>query len=85
MPETVPHFLLYCWCFKHQQALLRKRLKDDEVKVNPYSLKSLLNTPNAYFRLAQYILETGRFAYLRCYLGKDEERTKKKTRKNPAR
>lgn len=81
-PETVPHFLLYCRRFKIQRGMLRKRLTDDEVKVNPYSLKSLLNTPSTYPRLAQFILETGRFTYLKSYLDKEGEPTKKKTRKH---
>lgn len=85
-PETVPHFILYCQRFKRQRWLLRKRLKDEEVKVNPYSLQSLLNTPDAYPILSQFILETGRFLYLKSYLDKEEtKKTKKARKKRPAR
>lgn len=45
-PETVPHFILYCKRFKHHRKLFRSQLKEDEVKVNLFSITSLLNTPN---------------------------------------
>lgn len=80
-PETVPHFVLYCECFKKQRWMLRKRLKEDEVKVNPYSLTSLLNTPDAYPRLAQFALETGQFMYLKTYLDEEKDQKTKKTLK----
>lgn len=60
--------------------MLRKRLKEDETKVNPYSLKSLLNTPDAYPRLAQFALETGRFTYLKSYLDDGNKPKKKKSK-----
>lgn len=85
-PETVPHFILYCQRFKHQQRLLRKRLKEEEIKVNPYSLQSLLNTPNAYPLLSQFVLETGRFLYLKSHLDKgNTSATTKARKKRPAR
>lgn len=85
VPETVPHFILYCQRFKRQRWSLRKGLKEDKIKVNPYSLKSLLNTPDAYPRLAQFALETGRFVYLRSYLDKENKPKKRKSRpKHPA-
>lgn len=80
-PETVPHFVMYCHWFKHQRRWLRKRLKEDKVKVNPFSLKSLLNTPDAFPKLAQFFLDTGRFSYLRLYSDEKKRVTKKKPRK----
>lgn len=75
-PETVSHFILYCKQFGRQRRAFRKQIREEEIKVNPFSLKSLLNTPEVYPRLADFILETGRFSYLKTYLDK-EKPTKK--------
>lgn len=77
-PETVSHFILYCKNFKQQRRTFRKRLQEDEIKVNQYSLTSWLNTPDAYPRLAEFILNTGQFTYLKSYLSKEKTSTTKK-------
>ena len=80
-PETVSHFVLYCQQYKHQRSLLRKRLKEDEIKVNLFSLKSLLNTPDAYSRPARFVLETGRFCYLKSYVNEEKKPKQNNLRK----
>lgn len=58
-PETVSHFLLYCRKFKHHRRQFRQRIREDEIKVNPFSLKSLLNTPEVYPKLSEFVQHTG--------------------------
>lgn len=74
-PETVAHFLLHSRQFKQQRKIFRSRIKEEEVKVNPYSLPSLLNTPPVYRLLAQFVLETGRFRFLKQYVPPDKDNT----------
>lgn len=59
VPETVAHFLLHCQQFKTQRKTFRALVKEEEIKVNTYSLPALLNTTQVYPMLAKFILNTG--------------------------
>lgn len=67
VPETVAHLVLHCSHFKHQRNRFRKAIKEEEVKVNSYSLPALLDTTKVYPLLASFVLETGRFKFLKKY------------------
>lgn len=71
IPETVAHFVLHCPQFKQQRRKFRVAFKEEEVKVNLYSLPALLNTTKVYLLLAKFVLTTGRFKFLKTYLPKD--------------
>lgn len=67
IPESVAHFVLHCASYKQQQRYFRTRIKEEKIKVNPFSLPSLLNTPQVYPLLAEFVLETKRFQFLKKY------------------
>lgn len=82
MPETVAHFLLHCPQFKQQRRKFRMALREDGIKVNPFSLPALLNATQVYPLLARFVLDTERFRYLKKYTqSEDNPKTdsKKKT------
>lgn len=72
VPETVAHFLLHCPQFKQQRKQFRDAIKEENIKVNPFSLPSLLNTTKVYTLLAHFVLSTGRFRFLKKYTQQDE-------------
>lgn len=41
--------------------------REEEIKVNSYSLPALLNTTKVFPLLAKFVLETGRFKFLKTY------------------
>lgn len=61
IPESPAHFILHCQQFKTQRRKFWKKVKEEEIKVNTYSLPALLNTPKVYPMLAKFIVDTGRF------------------------
>lgn len=67
VPETPAHFLLHCAHFKRQRGKFQTLVKEKKVKVNTYSLPALLNTTQGYPMLAKFILDTGRFQFLKTY------------------
>ena len=73
IPETVAHYVLHCPQFKQQRKQLRAAIKEDNIKVNSYSLPALLNTTKVYPILAKFVLNTGRFKFFKTYLPKAEE------------
>lgn len=66
--ETPTHYLIFCRKFTKQRQAFRRRLKEEEIKVNTNSATILLDTPRIYPFLAQYILDTGRFPHLQTYI-----------------
>lgn len=72
IPETVAHFLLHCRHYKHQRKRFRSAIKEEGIKVNSFSLPSLLNTTQVYQLLAEFVLETGRFRFLKKHLPQEE-------------
>lgn len=67
IPEMVVHFLLHFKYFKTQRKKFRMLVKEEEVKVNMYSLPALLNTTQVYSLLARFVLDTGQFRFLKTY------------------
>lgn len=67
VPETVAHFILHCPQFKAQRKRFRAALKEENIKVNSYSTPALLNNTKAFPLLAKFVLETGRFRFLKTY------------------
>lgn len=59
IPEKVAHFLLNCSHFKVQRRKFRTTVRENKVKVNTYSLPSLLNTTQVYPMLTEFILDIG--------------------------
>lgn len=85
VPETVAHFLLHCRLYTAQRKRIRQVLKEEKIKVNPFSVPSLLNTTQAYPSLAQYALETGRFWFLKKYTAQADKPTTTSKKKRPTR
>ncbi|MBW0481449.1 hypothetical protein O181_021164 [Austropuccinia psidii MF-1] len=66
--ETPHHYLIACPKFKKQRDLFTMKVAKHRLKLNPKSLKSVLDSPLAYPLLAQYITATKRFQYIQNYL-----------------
>lgn len=73
IPETVAHFLLHCPQFKQQRKAFRHEIKEENIKVNPFSLPSLLNTTQVYPLLAKFALTTGRFRFLKTHTQQNDK------------
>lgn len=82
VPETVAHFLLHCTKFRQQRKELRELIKEEEIKVNPYSLPSLLDTEHVYPLLAKFVIKTGGFQFLRTYKLHEENITSNLNKKH---
>lgn len=72
VPETVAHFVLHCPQFRQHRKSFRKAIKEEELKVNSYSLPALLNTTKVYPLLARFVLETGRFKLLKKHVKQND-------------
>lgn len=59
-PESVFHFLLICRKYKHERTILQQNIRKN-VKVDPKSLRNLLDNPKSFRFLAQFLQSTGRF------------------------
>lgn len=66
--ETPAHFLVYCKKYTRQRRDFRKKLKEEDIKVNTNSAWAILDSPKTYPYLAQYIQDTERFIHLKSYL-----------------
>ncbi|KAG0144786.1 hypothetical protein CROQUDRAFT_94576 [Cronartium quercuum f. sp. fusiforme G11] len=71
VPETVPHFLLYCGKYRRQRAIFRQKVKEEKIKVKLHSANRVLDTPTLFPSLVEFILATGRFEHLCSYLPDD--------------
>lgn len=67
IPKSVAHFILHCPNYKQQRKRFRDAVKEEELKVNPYLLPALLNTTKVFPLQAKFVLETGRFKFLKKY------------------
>jgi ribonuclease HI len=66
-PETVKHFLIECRRFNQQRKNFRSRLISNKIKINPNSLKDLLDNPSVFDLLSKFILDTKRFKSIKIY------------------
>lgn len=71
-PETVAHFLIHCPRYKKQRKRFRESIKEEELKVNSYSIPALLNTTKVFPLLETFVIETGRFKFLKTYTKPNE-------------
>ncbi|MBW0471729.1 hypothetical protein O181_011444 [Austropuccinia psidii MF-1] len=67
--ETINHFLLYCYAYKKERHKFRKSLIKTKCRAKFYKSDLILDSPDAFPVLGQYILDTNRFPYVRSYLG----------------
>lgn len=70
--ETTTHYLIYCQKYKHKRRKFRNDLKEAEIKVDTRGADKILDNPNTYPYLADYIISTGRFEHLQVYIEKDD-------------
>ncbi|KAG0140012.1 hypothetical protein CROQUDRAFT_665735 [Cronartium quercuum f. sp. fusiforme G11] len=68
VPETVPHFLLYCRRYRSQCALFRTKVKMEKLRLNFHNANAILDAPIAFPYLAEFVLSTGRFEHLNSYV-----------------
>lgn len=66
--ETTTHFLLYCPEYTRAQRLFRDALKEAEIKLDTRRATVILDSPETYPYLADFIAFTNRFDHLRSYI-----------------
>lgn len=66
--ETTEHFLLFCSKYKKARRRFRRRLREEEIKINWNNTIKILDSPKTFFLLSNYILETQRFMFFRSYV-----------------
>lgn len=68
VPENTDHFLTRCRRFQRQRNSLRISIKKDKIKVNPYSSASLIDCPDVFFHLSEFVLHTNRFQHFKSFV-----------------
>ncbi|MBW0493081.1 hypothetical protein O181_032796 [Austropuccinia psidii MF-1] len=66
--ETINHFLLYCHAYRKARNKFRKTIIKNKMKTNFYKSELILDSPDAFLALGQYIMDTNRFPHIRNYL-----------------
>ncbi|MBW0520159.1 hypothetical protein O181_059874 [Austropuccinia psidii MF-1] len=66
--ETPYHYLLKCPAFDDQRHHFTQQILKHKIRLNPRSLKSILDSPLAFPFLADFITSTNRFQYIQNYL-----------------
>lgn len=65
--ESTDHFLLYCSRFKKARREFRLNLKKEKIKVNWNNSIKLLDSPQVFSLLSDFILRTKRFVHFHTY------------------
>lgn len=68
VPETVDHFLIHCKRFHKQRTTLRQAIKKEGIKVNPYVSSKLIDQPDVFFLLSNYVLNTNCFSNFKIFI-----------------
>jgi hypothetical protein len=71
--EDVAHYLIKCSKYSAQRRIFRQTITAEKIKINPNSIKDILDTPKVFQSLANFILTTKRFENLRTYQDHTEE------------
>lgn len=71
--EDVHHFLITCSKFTAQRKIFHQTITAKKIKINPNSIKEILDSPKVFPSLATFILSTNWFANLRTYQDQSEE------------
>ncbi|MBW0521937.1 hypothetical protein O181_061652 [Austropuccinia psidii MF-1] len=66
--ETTYHYLITCKQFQQPRKELKKKIRKHRLRLNPNSHTSILDNPNVFPILADYIISTARFRYIRNYI-----------------
>lgn len=66
--ETTTHYLLYCPKYSKERRGYRNKLKEAEIKLDTRRAHLILDSPEGFQQLAEFILSTGRFDHLRQYV-----------------
>lgn len=76
--ETTIHFLLYCPQYTRERRRFRNALKEAEIKLDTRRADLILDTPETFPYLADFILSTGRFEHLKQYVEKEADPTQRR-------
>lgn len=66
--ETTIHFLLYCPRYTKARRAFRNALKEADIKLDTRRANLILDSPEAFPYLADFIIATDRFEHLRTYI-----------------
>lgn len=70
--ETTVHFLFYCPKYRRERRNFRNALKEAEIKTDTRTAEKLLDNPDVFPYLADYVVATNRFEHLQAYIESDE-------------
>ncbi|MBW0494661.1 hypothetical protein O181_034376 [Austropuccinia psidii MF-1] len=66
--ETINHFLLDCQAYRKAKNKFRKTIIKNKLKTNFYKSELILDSPDVFLILGQYIIDTNQFPHIRNYL-----------------
>lgn len=66
--ETTEHFLIFCKKYKKARRRFRNRIREEKIKLNWNNALKILDTPQVFFILLDFILETQRFVFFHSYV-----------------
>lgn len=73
VPETVDHFLTRCKRYKAQRNEFRQALKKQKIKVNFYNSSKLIDHPEAFFLLSEFVFHTNQFTHFKVFLHEPDD------------
>lgn len=73
VPETTDHFLVCCRRFQKQRNASRQAIKKEEIKISPYNLSKLIDCPDIFFLLSDFVLSTNRFPHFRSFISEPDD------------
>lgn len=73
VPETTDHFLVRCKRFQSQRNVFRQAIKKQEIKINPYNSAKLIDHPDVFYLLSEYVLCTNRFLHFKTYIDEPDD------------
>lgn len=66
--ETTIHYLLYCPKYTRERRAFRNALRDEEIKLDTRRANIILDSPEVFPHLADFIVATNRFEHLQSYI-----------------
>lgn len=68
VPENTDHFLIRCRRFQRQRNSFHQAIKKDKIKINPFNSSALIDCPDVFFHLSEYVLQTNRFPHFKSFV-----------------
>lgn len=66
--ETTEHFLIYCRTYKKARRRFRDKIREEGIRVNWNNALKILDTPQTFLFLSDFILDTQIFVFFHSYV-----------------